>query len=69
MGNAAAVSNDIKAFIRTFQVFTNLDFHIIKFHLYAVEERIVIGSAGSNFIQSLDHFDDTVQNSFRQYQA
>ena len=69
MGHAAAVPDHIQPFIGCFQVLVNIHFHIVEFHLYAVEKRIVIGRPLGNLIQGIDHLDQAVQDSLRQDKA
>ena len=69
MRHAASVSDDIKSFVRAFQILVNLHFHVIEFYFYAVKEGIIICRARGDLVQSLDHFNDAVQDPFGQYQA
>ena len=48
MRDAAAVADDIQALVAGFQLLVNLDFHVVEFDLYAVEQRIVVGCAGGD---------------------
>ena len=69
MGDTAAITNDIQTLIGCFQFFIHSYFHVIEFYFHAIQQCIIIGSTGSNLIQRIDHFDDTIQDSLRQYQA
>ena len=69
MGDAAAVAYDVKALIFGFQILVKLHFHVIEFYFHTVEQGIVIGCAGGDFIQCLDHLYDAVQNSIGKDQA
>ena len=69
VSHAAPVADNIQAGISSFQVFIQFHFHIVKLDLHTVQQRIVVGCAGSNFVQRVDHLDNTVQNPFRNDQA
>ena len=69
MRHAAAVSNDVKAFVAAFQVLVNLHLHVVELHFHAVQKSIVIGCSRSHFVQGIDHLDNTVQDSLGQYQT
>ena len=43
------------------EVFIKFHFHVVEFDFYAVEKRIVIGRARSDFVKRIDHFDDAVK--------
>ena len=66
MGYTASVSNDIQAFVSAFQIFININFHIIELNLHTIEEGVVISCPGSDFIQSINHFNDSVKDTFRE---
>ena len=40
MGYTASVSNDIQAFVSAFQIFININFHIIELNLHTIEEGV-----------------------------
>ena len=69
VGNAAAVADDIQAGVAAFQPLVHFHFHVVELDLHAVEQGIVVGGAGGHLVQSVDHFDDAVQNSLGQHQA
>ena len=66
MGYTASVSNDIQAFVSAFQIFININFHIIELNLHTIEEGVIISCPGSDFIQSINHFNDSVKDTFRE---
>ena len=65
MGDAAAVADDEQALVRGLEVFVDGDLHIIKLDLDAVEQRVVVGRAGGDLVEGVDHFDDAVENALR----
>ena len=69
MCNTAAVTNDIKSLVWRFEVFVNINFHVVEFNLNTIEKCVIVGCTGSNFVKSINHFDDTVKDSFREYKA
>ena len=69
MGDAAAVADDIKTGVAGFQLLVYFYFHIVELDFHTVKEGIVVGGTGCDFIQGVDHFNDTVQNALGQYQA
>ena len=69
MGNAAAVSDDIKAVVPGLKFFIDCNLHVVELDFHAIQECVVIGGAGSNFVQGVNHFNQTVQNSLWQNQT
>ena len=69
MGHAAAITNNVKAFMAALQILVYIYFHVVEFDLHAVQQGIVIGSTRRDLIQGVDHFNNAVQNTFRQHQA
>ena len=69
MGNTAAVADDIQAFIAALQIFVDFDLHIVELDFNTIEEGIVIGCAGCDLVEGIDHLDDTVQQTLGQDQA
>ena len=69
VGNAAAVTDDVQTGIAGFQLLVDLHFHVVELNLHAIQQGIIIGSAGGNLVQRIDHFDNAVQNSLGQHQA
>ena len=69
VGDAAAVADDVKAGIAGLQPVADLDFHVVELDLHAVEQGVVVGGAGGHLVQSVDHFDDAVQDALGQHQA
>ena len=51
------------------QILVYIYFHVVEFDLHAVQQGIVIGSTRRDLIQGVDHFNNAVQNTFRQHQA
>ena len=46
-----------------FQVIVYGDLHVVELDLHTIEKSIVIGSSGSNLVQSIDHLDYAIENS------
>ena len=69
MRNTAAIANHIQAFILGFELFVHLNFHVVEFYFHTIEQGIIIGSAGGNFIQRIDHLDDAIQNALGEHKA
>ena len=69
MGDAAAVSDDIEAFMAALKVFVQRNFHVIEFYFHAVQQGIVIGCAGGDLVQRVDHFHDSVHDPLGEYKA
>ena len=69
MGDAAAVADDVQPRIPGLQMFIHGHFHIVELDLHAVEQGVVVGGAGGDLIQRVEHFDDAVQNSLGQHQT
>ena len=66
MGDAAAIANDVKAgMLVGFQFFIHLNLHIVELDLHAVQQRVVVGRAGGDLVEGVDHFDDAVENALR----
>ena len=69
MGDAAAVADDIQALAAALQILVYGHLHVIELHLDAVEEGIIVGGAGGDLIQGVNHLNDAVQQALRQHQA
>ena len=69
MGNTASIADDIQAGITGFQMIIDLHFHIVELNFYTVQQGVVVGGTGRNFIQCVDHLDDAVKDPLGQYQA
>ena len=69
MRDAAAVADDVKPVVAGHEVAVHLDLHVVELHLHAVEQRVVVGSAGGDFIQRVNHLNDAVQNALGQHEA
>ena len=69
MRHAGAVADHIQAVIFRLQIVVDLDLHIIELDFDTVEQRIIIGSTGRNFVQRIDHLNDAVQNTLRNDKA
>ncbi len=68
VGNATAVADDVKSGIAGFQLLVDLHFHIVELDLHTVKEGVVVGGAGGDFIQSVNHFNNAVQDPLGQHQ-
>ena len=51
------------------EVLVQLDLHVIELHLHAIEQGVVVGSAGGDLVQGVDHLDDAVQDALGHHQA
>ena len=51
------------------QILVQLHFHIVELNLHAVQQRIVVGRAGGDLVQGVDHLDNAVQDSLGNHQA
>ena len=60
VGHAASVTDDIQARVFALEILVNLHFHIIELNFDTVQQGIVVGGTRCNFVQSVDHLDDTV---------
>ena len=69
MGDAAAIADDIQAGVLGFQVLVDRNLHVIELDLHAVQQRIVVGRAGGDTIQGVDHFHNAIQDALGQHQA
>ena len=69
MGDAAAVADDVQPRIPGLQMFIHSHFHIVELDLHAVEQGVVVGGAGGDLIQRVEHLDDAVQNPLGQHQT
>ena len=69
MRDAATVTDDIQAGIAGFEPLVHLNLHVVELDLYAVEQRIVVGSAGGNLVERADHLNDVVQNALGKHEA
>ena len=69
MGNAAAVTDDKQTRIPGLQPVIYGNLHIVELHFHTVEKGIIIGGAGGNLVQGIDHLGDAVQNTLGQHQA
>ena len=69
MCHAAAVTDDVETFVAAFQMLIQFYFHIVEFYFYAVEQGVIICSTRCDFVQSIDHFHDAVQDTFWKYQT
>ena len=45
MGDAAAVTDDVQTVVLGLQAAIHLHLHIVEFHLYAVQQGVVVGGA------------------------
>ena len=69
MGDAAAVTDNKETGISGLQFLIDFYFHVVEFDFHTVEQSIIIGGAGCNLIQCVDHLDDAVQNSLGKNQT
>ena len=69
VGNPAAVADDIQTVKFCLQPLIDLHLHVVELHFHTVQEGIVVGRAGGNLIQRVDHFNDSVQDPLRQHQT
>ena len=67
--HTASVSDHIEPFVRRLQILIKLYFHIVELHFHTVEQCIIIRRSRRDLIDSLDHLNDTVKDTFRQYEA
>lgn len=67
--DAAAVADNVKPIVAGHEVAVHLDLHVVELHFHAVEQRVVVGSAGGDFIQRVNHLNDAVQNALGQHEA
>ena len=69
VGDAAAVADDKQAGIAGFQLLAHFHFHVVELYFHAVEQGVVVGGAGGDLDQGVDHFDDAIQDALGQHQA
>ena len=69
VGDAAAVADDVQPGQGRFQVLADGNLHVVELDFHTVQKGIIVGGAGGNLIQRVDHFDDAVQNALGQHQA
>ena len=69
MGHAATVSDNKETLVAGFQIFVDLDLHVVEFNLNAIKQSIIICGSRCDLIQSIDHLDDAVQDTFRHNKA
>ena len=66
MGDAAAVADDIESFVFIgHEFFVDFYFHVIEFYFYAIEKGVIVCGAGCDLIESIDHFDNSVEDTLR----
>ena len=69
MGDAAAVADDVQSRVPGLQMLIHRHFHIVEFDLHAIEQSVIIGGAGGDLIQGVEHLDDAVQEPLGQHQT
>ena len=69
MGDSAAVTDHVEAFVSGLKMIVHFHFHVIEFHLNAVQEGIVIGCTRCDAVKGVDHLDDAVEYAFRQHEG
>ena len=67
VGDAAAVADDKQAGVAGFQLLAHFHFHVVELYFHAVEQGVVVGGAGGDLIQGVDHFDDAIQDALGQH--
>ena len=60
MCHAAAIADDIKSFVTTFQVLVYVYFHVVELNFYTIKQSVIICSSRCYLIQGIDHFDDAI---------
>ena len=60
MGDSASVPDDIEAGITALQVFVHFHFHIIELDFYPIKQGVGVCRTGSNLVEGVDHFNDSV---------
>ena len=60
MGHAATVSDNKETLVAGFQIFVDLDLHVVEFNLHAIKQSIIICGSRCDLIQSIDHLDDAI---------
>ena len=63
VGDAGTVADDVQSLMAGLQIAVDFDFHIVKFYFDTVKKSVVVGGTWSDFIQSVNHFDDAVQDT------
>ena len=66
---SAAVADDEQARVAGLEVVVQLHLHVIELHLHAIEQGVVVGGAGGDLVQGVEHFDDAVQDALGHHQA
>ena len=59
------VADDIQSLMAGLQIAVDFDFHIVEFYFDAVQQGVIVGGTGRDFIQRVNHFDDAVQDTLR----
>lgn len=67
--HAAAVSDNKETLVASFQIFVDLNLHVVEFNLHAIKQSIVIRGSRCDLIQGIDHLDDAIQDTFRHNKA
>ena len=65
VSDAASVADDVESLMAGFEIFVDLDLHIIELDLDTVEESVLVRRTGGYLIKRLDHLDDSVEDSLR----
>ena len=69
MGDSAAIPDDVEAFVAGLQVLIDPDLHIVELDFHAVEQGAVVGRAGSDLVEGIDHLDDAVEDPLGQHEG
>ena len=69
VGHATAVANDVKTFVAGLQILIDVNFHVVELNLNTIKQSIVICCSRCDLIQSIDHLDDSIQDTLRHNKA
>ena len=67
--HAAAVSDNKETLVTGFQIFVDLNLHVVEFNLHAIKQSVVIRGSRCDLVQGIDHLDDAIQDTFRHNKA
>ena len=67
--HTAAVSDNKETLVAGFQIFVDLNLHVLEFNLHAIKQSIVIRGSRCDLVQGIDHLDDAIQDTFRHNKA
>ena len=69
MGHAAAVPDHIQPRVTGHQPVIQRHFHVVELYFHSVQKSIVVGGAGANLVQRINHLNDAVHNALGQHQT